>query len=285
MNKRRAFTCVGLGITTLLFFILITCSATLAEDRLVVKDSSGNPTFSVSDTGEILGNKLSLGSDVTSGNATRSFNLVSSVAVCRFWRVDPTNHYPPAFDLIASDNNSDANPYNAASFFSIFAGAYAGADNVFGVMDRSGGPGGVGGDKNRIVIGPSGNVGFNLDSGTLPQHPLEMAGGAYCDGGSWVNASSRTLKQDIKEISYEDALQTAMKLKPVNFRYKKSPAEEHLGFIAEDVPEMVAVNSRKGLETMDFVAVLTKVVQEQQKAIANLQREIEMLKETKVAAR
>jgi hypothetical protein len=46
----------------------------------------------------------------------------------------------------------------------------------------------------------------------------------------------------------------------------------HVGFIAEDVPELVATSDWKGLESMDIVAVLTKVVQEQQKAMQEQQK-------------
>jgi hypothetical protein len=35
-----------------------------------------------------------------------------------------------------------------------------------------------------------------------------------------------------------------------------------VGFIAEDVPDLVSTKDRKGLSPMDIVAVLTKVVQE-----------------------
>ena len=40
-----------------------------------------------------------------------------------------------------------------------------------------------------------------------------------------------------------------------------------MGFIAEDAPELVASKDRKGMSSMDVVAVLTKVVQEQQKVV------------------
>jgi hypothetical protein len=40
-----------------------------------------------------------------------------------------------------------------------------------------------------------------------------------------------------------------------------------VGFIAEDVPELVAMEDRKGLSAMEIVAVLTTVVQEQQEVI------------------
>ena len=41
------------------------------------------------------------------------------------------------------------------------------------------------------------------------------------------------------------------------------------GFIAEDVPDLVATGDRKGLSSMEMTAVLVKVVQKQQKMIDN----------------
>jgi len=252
---------------------LVFASLTLAEDRLIVKDSGGSTTFNVTDTGEMFASKSSLGDDVTTGNATRTFNVVSDAAVARLWRVH--DYFPPGFDLI---NSTTGSPDVARSYFHVFGGYFSGAFNVFGIMDRTHG------DTVRLTIGPTGNVGIGMNS-TLASHLIELDGGAYCDGGAWVTGSSRDLKKDIEAISYTEALQAIMQLSPVSYRYKKTPAEKHIGFIAEDVPEMVAVNSRKGLETMDFVAVLTKVVQEQQKAIAHLQLELEALKENKLALR
>ncbi len=60
-------------------------------------------------------------------------------------------------------------------------------------------------------------------------------------------------------------------LKPTRFNYKVDKEEEHVGFIAEEVPELLANKDRKGLSPMDIVAVLTKVVHEQQKKIQALE--------------
>ena len=141
---------------------------------------------------------------------------------------------------------------------------------------------GVGGNE-WVRITNTGKVGIN---NTAPMHLLDVGGsGAYCDGGAWINGSSREYKQDIRELSGEDAEAAFAKLNPVRFEYKAVPGEEHVGFIAEDVPELVATPDRKGLSSMDVVAVLTKVVQdqkgmleEQQKAIAELRQEVAQLK-------
>jgi hypothetical protein len=107
-----------------------------------------------------------------------------------------------------------------------------------------------------------------------PAYPIHTASGAYVTtGGVWTNASSREYKDDIETLSTQEALNTLEGLSPVKFVYKTDRTERHVGFIAEDVPDLVATNDRKGLSSMDIVSVLTKVVQEQQQTIKELQEE------------
>ncbi|RLB72173.1 MAG: hypothetical protein DRH04_00105 [Deltaproteobacteria bacterium] len=118
----------------------------------------------------------------------------------------------------------------------------------------------------------SGNVGIGT---TTPSHPLEMGSGAYVSiGGTWVNASSREYKDDIHDLSVEEAFCALDGLNPVKFNYKAEPTEKHVGFIAEDVPDLVATSDRKGVSTLDIVAVLTRVVQDQQEQISELSKRI-----------
>jgi hypothetical protein len=124
----------------------------------------------------------------------------------------------------------------------------------------------------------NGNVGIGTAS---PAYPLHMSSGAYVSaGGVWTNASSRAFKQDIADLSADTAVQALDELTPVTFAYTADPSEKHVGFIAEDVPALVATGDRTGLSPMDVVAVLTKVLQEQQKTIAELQARVAQL-ETK----
>ena len=60
-------------------------------------------------------------------------------------------------------------------------------------------------------------------------------------------------------------------LNPVTYAYKGGRGEQRVGFIAEEVPKLVSLKDRKGLSPMDIVAVLTKVVQEQQEVIQEQQ--------------
>lgn len=97
-------------------------------------------------------------------------------------------------------------------------------------------------------------------------------------GGVLTQASSRELKENIAELSGQEAIETLENLNPIKFSYKADNNNNlHIGFIAEDVPELVATSDRKGLSSMDIVAVLTKALQEQQKTIAALADKVNML--------
>jgi len=128
------------------------------------------------------------------------------------------------------------------------------------------------GSVDRLTIDRNGNVGFGV---SRPTHPIEMASGAHVTaGGVWTNSSSRQRKENIAALSNEEALQALAELQPVQFRYKNDAEETYVGFIAEDVPDLVAMNDRQSLSAMDIVAVLTKVVQDQQSRIAELELRI-----------
>jgi hypothetical protein len=93
----------------------------------------------------------------------------------------------------------------------------------------------------------------------------------------WTDASSRGLKENIAELPTDAALEALGGLVPVTFNYRREPGEQYVGFIAEDVPHLVAMGDRSSLSPMDMVALLTKVVQSQQEVIGELQRRLDRL--------
>jgi len=129
---------------------------------------------------------------------------------------------------------------------------------------------------NTLVLDTTGRIGLGVAS---PLYQIHHSSGARLDAGNWVNASSRSVKQDIHQLDGTAALDALKALEPVTFAYKENPGETMVGFIAEDVPDLVATTDRKGLSSMDVAAVLTKVIQEQQKTIEEMRARLECLEQ------
>ena len=209
-----------------------------SEDRLVVKNLSGSSTFKVEDSGVVF----SADHYTVQGESPG------------FW-----------LDETGSGNKS----------------AYFVLDQKWLQLQRRGQSFGSYEASPLYIHIDAPNAAFSIDSigyagfGRMADYPLHMASGAHVtSGGVWTNASSREYKQDIKSLTKDEAMETLTALQPVKFSYKADPKERHVGFIAEDVPDLVASIDRKGMSAMDVVAVLTKVVQDQQKTIVELSRKV-----------
>ena len=141
-----------------------------------------------------------------------------------------------------------------------------------------------------------GNLNFNAPTGASTQFKVagtntfaiaangsisSSTGASLSSGGTWTDASTRELKQDIEDLDYKESLNIIKQLTPVKFAYKKDPKNKKIGFIAEDVPDLVATEDRKGLSALQIVSALTKVVQSQQKEIQQLKRMVKRLNNIK----
>ena len=104
-------------------------------------------------------------------------------------------------------------------------------------------------------------------------------GARLTDAGVWTVGSSRKNKEQITNLDGVKALEAVKTLQPVTYVGKQDTSgEKYVGFIAEDVPELVAMNGRDGIAAIEIVAVITKVVQEQQKTIESLTEEVKQLR-------
>jgi endosialidase-like protein len=130
-----------------------------------------------------------------------------------------------------------------------------------------------------VPAAPTGTfyVWHELSDGTLK---FRLPGGsttAYLSNtGIWTDGSSRAFKRDIRPLDLRDAAAAVRALEPVRY-YGNNGTEEQLGFIAEDVPDLVASAGRNGIAPIDIVAVLTKVVQDQQMKIDGQQTKIDAM--------
>jgi Chaperone of endosialidase len=112
-----------------------------------------------------------------------------------------------------------------------------------------------------------------------PQLRLNNDGNLYVRG-HLSQGCSRELKENIQPLSAEEAMMTMERLRPVKYDLKqKKSFRQHLGFIAEDLPDSIASDDRKSIAPSEIVALLTQVVREQQKTIESLQTTVSTLEE------
>ena len=252
MKKKSLMNRFGLRLGTILpvmIICLIMTGTALGADRLIVKNGGGTTTFRVEDTGAVT-TAYTLYTNGASAWGSAQYVLGQNLG----------NRGIVITDKAASNQKNIYFGWNVGTTHE-----YA---EIFALQE------GVA-YKNLILNPNAGYVGIGT---TNPSHPLQMGSGAYVStGGVWTNASSREYKKDIKELTGDEAMDALKQLSPVKFSYKVNSEERHVGFIAEDVPDLVATQDRKGMSSMDIVAVLTKVVQEQQRAISKLSEKVAQL--------
>ena len=217
-------------LMTFLFYSLLAPVTPFCADRLIIENEAGTTTFKVEDNGAVSNNSRVL---ANGASAWGSAPLVLGQDIGNRGIVITNKAANNQKNIYFGWNVGTTHSY--AELFAIQEGiAYL-----------------------NLILSPNGgNVGIG---NTNPVHPLQMGSGAYVSaGGVWTNASSRAYKQDIKSLTREEAVETLTALQPVQFSYKTDPNEKHVGFIAEDVPDLVASADRKGMSAMDVVAVLNQ---------------------------
>jgi Chaperone of endosialidase len=187
------------------------------------------------------------------GTSTPAKNLTISDSISPAIQMEQSASPFQAWDIVANNNNFYVRDVN---------------HEVNPFIIRPSAP------NNSLVVDSTGNIGLGV---SVPAYSIQHSSGARLDAGNWINASSRDVKQDIHQLGREAAFDALRGLEPVTFAYKTNPGDMQVGFIAEDVPDLVATADRKGLSSMDIVAVLTKVVKEQQQTIEDLQTRLQRL--------
>jgi hypothetical protein len=241
-GRQRGVVGPAAGVLLVLVMLVVFPGSAFSADRMVINDASGDPTYLVTDIGRVF--------------TLDRYNTQS--ATPGFWLDETGTGNKGAFFVL--DNKFMQVQRRAQGF-----GGYEAMVMILSIEAPT----------YSFVIDEDGDIGLGE---RFPAYPLELASGAHCTaGGVWTNASSREYKKDIQALTTDEAMGTLEGLNPVKFTYKASSDERHVGFIAEDVPELVATKDKKGMSSMDVVAVLTKVVQEQQKTIAELSKKMSEL--------
>lgn len=94
--------------------------------------------------------------------------------------------------------------------------------------------------------------------------------------GTFANNSTRESKENIEALSDEEAIAAFQQLEPKKYNLRSDDAKTlQVGFIAEETPELVATADYKGIRPNNIIAILTKIVQKQQRTIEELERRID----------
>lgn len=111
----------------------------------------------------------------------------------------------------------------------------------------------------------------------------ENSGGGGGQAGGIFGAifSDETLKKTVSDSEY--GLDAVMKLRPVGFQYKWETENEHIGFIAQEVqeiiPEIIYTEGGKlKINLQEIIPVLVNAIQEQQHQIQSLKEEVASFK-------
>jgi hypothetical protein len=89
------------------------------------------------------------------------------------------------------------------------------------------------------------------------------------------SVSSRDLKENIANFTTREATEALEALSPVSFTWKDDEEKtRHIGFIAEDAPELARSADEKGIIPMHILAILSEVVREQQRVISSMREQL-----------
>ncbi len=256
---------------------LMVLPAFAGNPKLVVKDSTGNNTvFEVDDAGAAYINSsqahaqlfLSAASDQVANGGQKPM-VIFKRSRGSFGATTAVQNGDSLGQFLMS-GATGANTFDATR-------------RIFEVLATENWTPTAGGYEFAFYTRPNGSMSTpQLVTSFTQDRKLVMWNGAYSDGAAWYPGSSREYKENIQDLSAARALDAVRNLNPVTYNYKAIPEQKHVGFIAEDVPDLVALNGRKALSPLDIIAVLTKVVQEQDKTIAELSKKLNNL-ESQVA--
>jgi hypothetical protein len=114
-------------------------------------------------------------------------------------------------------------------------------------------------------------VGIGVD---VPSHRIDVAGGAYCDGTNWVNASDRNSKENFAPVNGEELLNKISQLEITKWNYKGDSETEHIGPTAQDFRETFGVGSDgKSISTIDPSGIALAAIKELNKQNRELQQQ------------
>lgn len=104
-------------------------------------------------------------------------------------------------------------------------------------------------------------------------HHIDVAGGAYCDGTNWVNASDRNSKENFEKVDGEEILEKISDLEITKWNYKGDDDAQHIGPTAQDFKKTFGVGADdKSISTIDPSGIALAAIKELYAQLTELQK-------------
>lgn len=125
-------------------------------------------------------------------------------------------------------------------------------------------------------LGTSGKL--HVGSTAAPTNLIDVAGGAYCDGTNWVNASDANSKENFAKVDGRDILSKLDRLDITRWNYKGQAEAAHIGPTAQDFREMFGVGvDDKSISTIDPSGIALAAIKELNRQNQELREANELL--------
>ena len=123
----------------------------------------------------------------------------------------------------------------------------------------------------------AGKIGIGID---VPTHSIDVAGGAYCDGTNWMNASDANLKENFSDVDGQELLSKINNLTVSEWNYKNENQNiKHIGPTAQDFQKSFGVGSDgKSISTIDPSGIALAAIKELSKQNRELKDQNDELK-------
>ncbi len=109
----------------------------------------------------------------------------------------------------------------------------------------------------------NGYLSNSLGVGVTATHPIDVAGGAYCDGTNWVNASDKNSKENFVQVNGEEILEKISDLEITKWNYKGDDDAQHIGPTAQDFKKTFGVGAdEKSISTIDPSGIALAAIKE-----------------------
>jgi hypothetical protein len=133
-------------------------------------------------------------------------------------------------------------------------------------------------NANRAVVDldsdGDGYLDHSLGIGVDGTHRIDVAGGAYCDGTNWVNASDKNAKENFAAVDGSELLAMIDELPITRWNYKNdNPSVAHIGPTAQDFHSIFGVgNDSISISTIDPSGIALAAIKELSKRANELEQ-------------